>query len=234
VIGEQVVAPAHRRVQGAVTGVASRAARRRRGVVAEPLGDLGGCEVGKPARGQLERERDPIQPAADLQQGVAVLRTTTRSGRSSRLRSSSSRSAGGSAPSSESTGRGPTGQRCSPASRNGSREVTSTVRSEQRRADAPPVPRPDRAGARRCRPRATRAAHAGGRRGRPPAPRRYRPQAGPGRGARQHQPTGVQPARLRTASPARRNRRHRRNDRPPVAPARRPTGSCPLPRCRSG
>ena len=64
---EQVVGPADRVVHRPVARVAAAAHRLQQPeALVEPAGDLGDAERPRPGRGQLDRERDAVEPSADL------------------------------------------------------------------------------------------------------------------------------------------------------------------------
>ncbi len=67
--GEQLVAPVERRPQGALTGDVAGTAGEQRGLVVEPGDELGERERPQPGGGQLDGERDAVEPVADAVDG---------------------------------------------------------------------------------------------------------------------------------------------------------------------
>ena len=68
---EQVVAPGDRRAQRPLAGIGIAAALEQVEALRQALEDLSGREHARPRRGQLHRERQVVQPAAQLGHVVA-------------------------------------------------------------------------------------------------------------------------------------------------------------------
>ena len=73
VVAEQVVRPGDRRPERLLARVGVAAALEQVEAVPEPLEDLLGREDGGTRRGELERERQVVEPVAELRDGVARL-----------------------------------------------------------------------------------------------------------------------------------------------------------------
>ena len=141
---EQVVAPLDRRAQRLLPRVDAAARLQQVEPAREAVEELRGREHAHARGGELERERQLLEPRAEL--GDAVGGGERRIGaRSARERKSSTPSSGRSAV---------TGYACSPGRRSTSRLVTSSVQVRARGEQRRDVVGARRSGARSCRARA--------------------------------------------------------------------------------
>ena len=72
-LGEQVVAPFQRAAQRLVPGDAVGPAAEHGQGIAQPLDDLGRFEHGGPGRGQLQGQRHPVEPSAQVDDALRVV-----------------------------------------------------------------------------------------------------------------------------------------------------------------
>ncbi len=175
---------------------------------------IGQGEGGEPARGELDGQRHPVEPAHDVGDHVEVGRPDragrTRAARSRNTSTEGDRAASGRSRARES-GAGASRKTCSTASPSGSRLVPSTVQSGHPASTARTRSRAASAGARSCRSR-------------PAAPVRHRARPSRRRGRR---PAAHRPGRARGQGVRdggrvghRREQQHRQRSRPAPAISR--------------
>ena len=119
---EQVVAPADRGAQRLLALRARRAGRTtsRSSRRVEAVEDLGGGEDLDPGGGELDRQRQPVEPRADLRDPLPRRRARARAAGRRRARGARTAPTAGSAAS------GPSASSCSAAIRSGARLVTTS------------------------------------------------------------------------------------------------------------